>query len=498
MNRSSSYAKPCKFFLQGTCRNGNHCRFAHDVSGNRDRTSGSFGVQSSQSMTTQGGTMTEAGRALAIEELRHPPMWPLSGFAVTKGLPSVVTGDVSCEEARWEAYQELKASGSCMQSKQKLQALAAEQQTQRQRILSLLEDYQSAQKLFNGELLPSAGSFGEPSGVSNPFGGGRTANPFGGGAASNSFRGGTAASPFGSTVSSFGSGGSSAAAAPASSPFESHATQAVSPFGGSSSTAFGGAAASPFGSSAAFGAPSAVGTGSGAGFNASPAANPFGGAAATSAFNKPAASTGSPFGTNPTSTFGVAAAASSSPFGGATTAFGDSSAGSSLAGFGGSVAKPAASPFGSSSGTFSVTTPFGGTPGAPTSTTSPFSRSSSAFGSSSGTSTKAADPFGVPASFSTNSSSSLAVPSSSPFGAPALATSANNAAEVPETSPAGASSSFGGSSTHVVDTPLHSAAPSVCGPSPDARDDAWNAEQFQRAEFVLGMIPTVPPPPQFC
>jgi hypothetical protein len=53
-----------------------------------------------------------------------------------------VGGDWSCEEMRWEAYAEIKATGSCAQAAQRLNALAAEKQAQRQQVLALLKHKQ--------------------------------------------------------------------------------------------------------------------------------------------------------------------------------------------------------------------------------------------------------------------------------------------------------------------------------------------------------------------
>ncbi|CAH0518041.1 unnamed protein product [Peronospora belbahrii] len=443
--------------------------------------------------------MTESSRKLALEELHHPPLWPLSGFAIAKGLPSLVMGDVSCEESRWEAYQEKKITGNCIQSIQKFQALAAEQQNQRQRVVALLENRESAQKLFNGEMCFEAKSVG-------------AANPFGGGGKTADTRFGGTAAPFGGPTTAgnpFGNAGGGGATL-SSSLFGTPSTSAANPFtGGTNSTLFGGAAANPFGggsSTTTFQTPSGVGTGGSAGV--------FGNAAAPSSpspFGNPVTPAANLFGTpsvsgfeaSSTSQFGGAVSATASPFGNGTlapTAFSNGVTGCGLVRIGGDAAKPASSPFVSGTatpssspfGVPSVTPPFNGiseatsisntfgnTASSNNATT--FGESSSGFGSPFGNITGATNPFTASASSSTTTPSSFVTSSRSPFDA--------------STAPTSAPSVAGVSSVSTTTAPL--AAP-ISSPSPDARDDNWNTEQFRQPQFSLGMVPTVPPPPQFC
>ncbi|GLD97278.1 hypothetical protein PINS_up005961 [Pythium insidiosum] len=120
---SGRFRPPCRFFLQGQCRNGDSCKFSHERpfsgrassgranAGNDSARSngggGPFGDSSNRRSSFGGGARgggsnpfgggsaassgatgpaSDTVRLATIEELRNPSLWPLSGFAVNKAV----------------------------------------------------------------------------------------------------------------------------------------------------------------------------------------------------------------------------------------------------------------------------------------------------------------------------------------------------------------------------------------------------------------------------
>ena len=103
MANRSRFVKPCRFFLQGNCRNGSSCKFSHEMpfsgrtngNANANNSSNPFGAPP-RSHTNHNGHnnsngnssehVNETVRQTLVSELQNPSMWPLSGFAACKAV----------------------------------------------------------------------------------------------------------------------------------------------------------------------------------------------------------------------------------------------------------------------------------------------------------------------------------------------------------------------------------------------------------------------------
>ncbi|KAJ3273796.1 hypothetical protein HDV01_003923 [Terramyces sp. JEL0728] len=265
---------PCKFFLEGRCKNGNSCKFLHE-----------------KSATTKSALDKDSVRT-ELETER--PLWFLSSFGLTKYDVNVIRGtDLSQEEARWNAVMELKSTGQISNYITTINQMNLKMTSELQRVI---QNPQLAYNEAHGNTANTQSAFATP--TKSAFGQTNTAGLGG----QSSF--GQTNTAFGQTNTAFGQTGfgnnNTSAFGSTASAFSTPTKTATSAFGGGA-TAFGGNKA------AAFGANTPT-------FGGNTTKSAFGGNNTTSAFG---GNTTSAFGgQNTTSAFG---SANNSAFGANTT-----------------------------------------------------------------------------------------------------------------------------------------------------------------------------------
>ncbi|EEB07976.1 nuclear rim protein Amo1 [Schizosaccharomyces japonicus yFS275] len=468
------------------------------------------------------------------QDMKEFPIYVLSGYSIGSSTPNVYAGDISPEELRWKAYQ-AQMSGNLQEYMQFQQNAFQEIERKKQivqrnpektveEIRNVLAGRKNFKSIFSEQNTgfgatssPAASAFGSSTQQNNAFGAAAPqTSAFG-----SAFGAASTASPFRQqSTSAFGA--PSAFASPNPTAFgnttSSFANNPASVFGSQTTNpppAFG---ATSFG--AAANQQSSIGnTGNGFSFNAfqSPQTNSaFNTKPGTSAFGaSPAANPPTTFGktsttsNQPAAVFGQSSFPSASAFG--SSAFGQTSAFGSVPNTNntGNTNPAQKSAFSNTpSGAFS----FGGAAssfGQSSSKPSAFNEAASVFGNSANTNAPNTSAF---ATFG-NTQNAQQQQAASVFGSTnntqqAAPTSAFGASQQQQNPPtAGTASGFSfalptAASTNIsVASSAPAATPAFASSNPSVTDSSIPPEfleQFQKPQFTIGHIPTVPPPPQFC
>nr|CCA23117.1 AlNc14C181G8219 [Albugo laibachii Nc14] len=367
-------------------------------------------------------------------------------------LPNAVDDDLSPEEIRFAAYEQINSCGNCMAQTQSLQELSKLKQQQKSQILALLQENENARKLLlGGEKLSKVQSMSSrntsfPNGQTSAF-----------------------STQFGASASTF------------------PPTQHQSSFQSTSS------AGNPFASASVLTSNNSFQN------NVLAGNNIFNGSAtATSGFN---AFTNTAPGSNATG-FG-ASNLSPTPFGVLPTAFGNTGSGQhgQIGQPGSGIVNPFSAPAAQQTIQSSIAT-FGGNSeptdsmvdeALPLSTCEPVVPPTAR--------TLFAKPASTPSVFQSKGVH-FSVPSNLPFSTPIQEQSVGAGGS----SNASVESSKQDKSIIKRDEALgNSQVTTTAGraglsnsQNAIVRDEAWNLKQYEASEFVLGMVPTVPPPMHLC
>ncbi|KAK8046900.1 hypothetical protein PG996_014964 [Apiospora saccharicola] len=413
----------CKFFQQGTCRNGSNCRFDHPgatsnpFGGNNNNRFGALSSGGGGGSTNITNKYKITKDAIKTDLADERPTWIMSAYGPGKDAPDQLFGGYPREQSFEELRLHVTTSANPQQALQEVNTLYQQAEQQIGTTLSNIEQAMQfilesenrhpnrndicAQNSQQGGITDTfavganqAGGFGSaPPTTQNPFSTGQSqSNPFGGGATST-------------PAATAGGFGQPSALGQKPNPFGSTAFGQPSQLGSTGTSAFGGGSGgSAFGqpsqlggaSTSAFGQPSQLG---GTGGSAFGSPSPLGGTG-SSAFGQP-----SQLGSASGSAFGQPSQLGST----GPSAFGQPS---QLGATGGSA-------FGAASALGAKPNPFGAPSG-----TSGFAQAAqqptSAFGQAAILGPKP-NPFGAPAAspFGGSGQTQNAAPAANPFGQPA-------------------------------------------------------------------------------